>query len=450
MTAAPPKRRWLMRSLIFLGASVALLGLGLVGWVAYASRDIPAPDVSDLMLPRIKVPADKDAYTHFDAAADALVWPKDEKPMKDFLADKPADEAALREWVASNHEALAYIKMGLACEVCVGPQERRLDATCPIGQWGKLQKLLRVKEKLHQRAGERAEALTVCMDILRFADLALLNAESHTMWLFGVSALADGLLQLEGLVMDAPATQAELAKLLEAMNAIRPVMQDLARATKGQYTMVEEFIGRLERAEMGRTEVIGWNVESWARNALMKAYIFQPNRTRLAAASVYRAELRNVGRCLAEMELERKNIGLTEEESKFELIRRPNMIGRVLLASLVGTGDRLQWHNCRQECNIAGVRLMLALRLFEMREGHLPADLEELVPVYLTEVPRDPYDGKRFGYLPEKRLVYAVGQDLKDSGGSKVVAKKFEKMSESAKRWQAEDVVFELGPRDGK
>ena len=85
-----------------------------------------------------------------------------------------------------------------------------------------------------------------------------------------------------------------------------------------------------------------------------------------------------------------------------------------------------------------------------MREGRLPAGLEELVPAYLSEVPRDPYDGKPFRYLPEKRLVYAVGQDLKDSGGSKVVAKKSEKMSESARRWKAEDVVFELGPREGK
>ena len=60
----------------------------------------------------------------------------------------------------------------------------------------------------------------------------------------------------------------------------------------------------------------------------------------------------------------------------------------------------------------------MALRLFEKRTGKLPATLAELVPAYLTAVPRDPYDGNPFRYAPEKRLVYAVGMDLKDSGGT--------------------------------
>lgn len=63
--------------------------------------------------------------------------------------------------------------------------------------------------------------------------------------------------------------------------------------------------------------------------------------------------------------------------------------------------------------------MVVALRLFEKRTGKLPATLAELVPAYLTAVPRDPYDGKPFRYVPEKRLVYAVGMDLKDSGGTK-------------------------------
>lgn len=43
----------------------------------------------------------------------------------------------------------------------------------------------------------------------------------------------------------------------------------------------------------------------------------------------------------------------------------------------------------------------------------------------------------------------AVGQDLNDSGDTKL-AKESEEISESARRWQAEGGVFELGPREGK
>ena len=47
-----------------------------------------------------------------------------------------------------------------------------------------------------------------------------------------------------------------------------------------------------------------------------------------------------------------------------------------------------------------------------------PSVLNELVPRYLASVPIDPFDGKPLKYSAPKKIVYSVGQDTNDSGGS--------------------------------
>ena len=88
----------------------------------------------------------------------------------------------------------------------------------------------------------------------------------------------------------------------------------------------------------------------------------------------------------------------------------------------------------------------------------LPEKLEQLVPEYIEEVPVDPYDGFPFRYDPKKviefdcveaesiesvsmtGIVYSVGEDLIDQGGSTRV----ETGSKSQAYWRThgEDFVY--------
>ena len=67
----------------------------------------------------------------------------------------------------------------------------------------------------------------------------------------------------------------------------------------------------------------------------------------------------------------------------------------------------------------------LALELFKLREGRYPDSLDELLPVDLAELPRDPFGrgGAPLVYAqtrggPELRLLYSVGPDRLDQRGS--------------------------------
>ncbi|MGC9454900.1 MAG: hypothetical protein ACP5HU_08530 [Phycisphaerae bacterium] len=61
----------------------------------------------------------------------------------------------------------------------------------------------------------------------------------------------------------------------------------------------------------------------------------------------------------------------------------------------------------------------LALRLFELDNGRRPESLDELVPEYLSEVPRDPFDpDAHIRYRPDDTpVLYCIGPDGVDDGG---------------------------------
>ncbi len=65
-------------------------------------------------------------------------------------------------------------------------------------------------------------------------------------------------------------------------------------------------------------------------------------------------------------------------------------------------------------------RTALAIQRYRLAAGRLPDALTDLVPTYLDAVPTDPFDGKdlRYEKLGIGFVVYSVGQDLRDDGGT--------------------------------
>lgn len=68
----------------------------------------------------------------------------------------------------------------------------------------------------------------------------------------------------------------------------------------------------------------------------------------------------------------------------------------------------------------AEAQAAVALTRYRLEHGEFPRSLNALVPKHLDDVPVDPFDGKtlRFVVKPDKCLIYSVGPDGKDDGGS--------------------------------
>ncbi len=64
-------------------------------------------------------------------------------------------------------------------------------------------------------------------------------------------------------------------------------------------------------------------------------------------------------------------------------------------------------------------KLLLALRVYYADTNTLPAIVDELVPNYISKVPKDPFDDKELRYRKLQKIIYSVGSDMKDDQGDK-------------------------------
>lgn len=93
-----------------------------------------------------------------------------------------------------------------------------------------------------------------------------------------------------------------------------------------------------------------------------------------------------------------------------------HLLSRMLLPAL----DRAVSKGERSEAKTRDAQTALAIERYRLANGKLPSQLSDLVPAFLPFVPGDPFDGKplRYKTLAKGYVVYSVGDDREDNGGT--------------------------------
>lgn len=437
----------------FLAGLAILGGVGVVAVVAVismAGRDIPEPDVSDMMVERLELPAEDNAFTHFLSAADALCWPTNATLVADYLEGKPVEADALAEILDGNGEVRELIRRGNQCLRCIAPEVKGFDDVLPhLSPWRNMGRVLAAQTRQSRLAGRYAEATESCITLLRFSDLIQKDAEGIVHYLVGLSILNIGLEQAQDLARDNDMPLDAMNRLSSALAELGPFAPGLVRAIKVEYRAVAHTTDRLGAGEFDWSQLS--NLSGGEPNPRLKGkriprYVFQPNRTKLAFANLYRNVIADAPLAYANMKRIDAEEALGLNRSRPNMLLRPNGVGRVLYGLLVPATDRLLEHTCRAECARSATRLVVACQQYRHRGGAYPDRLESLVPDFLPAVPVDPFDGRAFRYDPSRGIVYSVGLDLQDSGGSTNLPPGVSEDNPSKRRWRADDVVFEITP----
>lgn len=419
---------------------------GLAVFVRVASRDAPPPDETEFAAERPDVAPADNAFTYFLEATNLLVETTNRQWFVDFRMDKAPASDELRSLVATNAECLALVKRGIECAICLPPPVETIDTLTPyVNPWLHMEEILEARTRLARLDGRFEDAADDLAVGLRFGDLVQKDASSLIGYLVGVAIFSASAESAMELARDPAAPPETLAQLAAELEKAGPFDGGLVLAMKTEHRTACNVVDdlRKKQEQMMLYSCIDSNTNRWMEWLSNFRYFFQPNRTKRDLAEAHRFMIDQATRIYADIE----PFDISDKEGGSWAVLRPNVIGNSVFLIMLPS-ETIVEARCRTDGLLAGAKLVVACHRFARDKGRWPETLAELVPEYLGEVPRDPFDGAPFRYSAEKSLVWAVGKNLTDEGGSTRLLGVEPASPAGRDRRRAEDFVFDLKPTE--
>ena len=175
----------------------------------------------------------------------------------------------------------------------------------------------------------------------------------------------------------------------------------------------------------------------WTKHISTYGFLFHPNRSRL----IFLTEMRHYIDVLNHALFPGADTFIPWEEKGYPVSRRirPNMIGDLLLAIMLPSLESSVLRAFIRDAEIQALQAAIALHQYRHTTEEWPENLGDLVPDFLETLPVDPFDGQPMRYLREARLIYSVGPDRVDQGGSR---RSTTGRGEAKRLQDMEDLVF--------
>lgn len=380
-----------------------------------SAYDIPNPKDNDLQLQTLNVPKQDNAYYVFLEAKDKIYLPEDK------LA-KSLDDALAQEILQKNEQALALLDKGVVLSVYQQPEfqnPKDYNASQVVTSVSFLRNLAQVnsiKALVLQSQGKEKEAFDQSLKTIKMAQMIQDSQGTLINYLIGLSIKETGLSNFRELIQGSNLSSSELLSYVSQLDQYKESRLSLQRALKSEYAMIvntkEESIDPIFRGEKPKGDA-GELLEGIPQNVVAgNIFYYQPNRTKLLFAQVYRNMISNA---------DKKSYSLVTHAEKiptdWTIVFENNAVGKILSNIVNVSFDSLYEKRFQENFSVKATQLQLALKAYKQANSNLPSSLAELSPNYISEIPQDPFDGKAIRYSAEKGIIWSVGKDLQDNNG---------------------------------
>jgi hypothetical protein len=438
-----------INKLVILG--FLFLTLLIVLGVVFIPWDAATPKATDLEITTPSVPARENAFTYFEAAGKMQAGKfsaadGSQRIWLDLLYEKKPDGTLgwdpvfADEVIKANAATFAELEKGLACQHYQAPPFDHQNGIHWLQSQKCLAQLLSLKSKRAHLAGDYAETGKAGLQGLQLGQQATNESNILIGWLVGVALQQIALVRLEILVADPKTPEPVLREILATLTQQTPSMfaNGFKNAILGDYRWTKKtMLQDIQKDWFKKYHPI-------ASRFIWIPYAYKSNMTLSLFADDDRLVIANADRPYAKVKLDFPSQPQLPADTFGKVIfyAKPNGIGRFLFIDGASGLPKSLGKKCQIQACFAALRLKIALRLYELKHGELPDTLNALVPEYLTEIPKDPYDDQPFRYSKTEKKVWAVGCDLIDHGGKT--------MNDAIMmdRPGGYDLVVSLSPRD--
>lgn len=416
-------RGW-TKGLVVLAVVISVMAIGLVAVggtrLFIASRDRPSPQDDDMRFERVEIPAAGNGFPLLHRAAEKLRWTEDQdRLLRGMLAGDRTHLAARKELLTEHQDALAALDTALRLNRVQVPTWWQPGSRGPFSliPLRRLAHLLCLRARSRWDEGDRSAALDDIFDAMHLGRLVEQSQGGSVTFLVGAMLKGEGLEQVRQLLAEERLESSLLRSLLARVASFRPEARAFREALRVDYTQLAAHITDDPRALHMSAEELRKEIEkSGPPEAPFPSHLYQKNSTKKLFADGHRRIAESAERHCSQVPSD-SELGI-EEQGPLQWLS-PNVIGRRVASMSIAVSRDLLFSKCSIQSEFSATELLIALRLHKGAKGEHPSSLERLVPEFLPAIPLDDFDGRPLRYLPETGLVYSVGKDLVDDGGSR-------------------------------
>lgn len=405
---------------------VIVIIISIPSFLNLSAKDIPPINDADLLLKKVIVPDSENAY--FDLIKlDKIIYEPEGSSniILDMVSGKVWDEKIAEEIVSRNIQAFVIFaeaarKPKFQDPASSDPANMTPNTVLPsMNTWRKMARLSAIRAMHLFRQGKDKEAMDEALNSVKIGQKIQESQVFLIEYLVAMAMKSVGLETLHKVVASSKLSSIEFINYAKELNAFYKNENGLINSFKGEYhigswTMDALVSGNKEVLK----EIIGEeeSENSEIAKKVKNNYYFQPNKTKLLFAEYARANIRSVNQLCGEIKA--TEIPRLAPTNPAKLYTEENAIGKILHDVAAASLTSVSTKKCQEDLLVATTQTIIATKAFKKDTGKYPALLNELAPRYLASIPVDPFDGKPLKYSAAKKIVYSVGQDMKDSGGS--------------------------------
>ncbi|MCK4800143.1 hypothetical protein KAS31_04155 [Candidatus Parcubacteria bacterium] len=388
------------------------------------TKDIESFDDSDLKLYIIEINDEENGYFDLIKIKDVIYNPEGkEKEVRYMAENKVWDQALADEIINNNREAFelfsnAAKKPKYQYPLLANPENININMELPpLNTWRVMSYYSVIKSLNLSKQGRDKEAIEEALNSVYIGQKIQESQVSAIEYLVAIALKENGLETIKEIIKTSSLSNNELTDYAKILDLFYNNEKGLVSVIKGEYQTQANIIDTFTNKDIKElVYLLEENEINKYPSELKNSYHFRPNKTKLMFANYAREEIENVDKFCKDVN--KINIQRKVSDSYIKSYFTENIIGNILYDVVANSLSGINIKKCNEDSLISITKIFIALKSYKNDNGDLPRSLNQLVPAYLESVPLDYFDGNQLRYSKENRILYSVGEDGKDEGGS--------------------------------
>lgn len=415
-----PKKKKLKKIILIFFGIIGISALFLYFFpviMGFVVKDNPPIDDSDLRLQRVEIPEEQNAY--YDLIKLQKEVSEDPKEIEKYLSLEKWDGKIVEEIIKRNEKALlifdeAYKKLYFQDPAFSDPEKISINSVLvTMGSWRTTSRISALKSLYLMKQDKNQEAFEEAIKSVKIGQ-KIQESQTNLIGYLVATAMKDiGLEAIQKILSYSNNLESEF--LINYSNQF----DDFYRNEEGFIkTFKVEYLFQISSIDAINYSVDENGLPNDFGHKLAYKFYFQPNKTKNISAENIRWQINNAEKPCGQIPLPDLEYESSDSPSFIDSYFTENFFGKISSDIIKISLSNVVQRKCQDDFIVGATQALITLKAYKIDNGSFPLFLSELTPKYLPQVPQDPFDGKDIKYSFDKKILYSIGEDMIDSGGS--------------------------------